>query len=93
MNTVKPAGSHAVSDPAGEQSGTEQLTGRDHAVLVCSEARDRRLPSRFVAFLRHIRRKATTPPISPPFTVGVRPARRASSLVFAPALPRLAAYV
>jgi hypothetical protein len=45
MNTVKATCGQALGDAAGHQTGTEQLTGRDNAVLVRRKARDHRVRS------------------------------------------------
>jgi hypothetical protein len=79
MKTVKAAGACSIRDATGQQAGIEDLRRRDHAVLIGGNLCDCGVRPRFVAFLRHIRRKATKAAFSPhslPVFV-VRPARTA----------------
>jgi hypothetical protein len=71
MKTVKASSVDAVGDCAGADPDRYQLAAGDYVVLARGEARDPCVPAGFVAFLRHIRKKATNAPISPPFAAGL----------------------
>jgi hypothetical protein len=73
MNTVEASGGDAVRDSAAAHAARDELRSRDDSVLIARDASDEAVPGRFVAFGRHIRPNATTPPISPPSIAGFRP--------------------
>src|SRR5829696_9805276 len=65
MNAVEAAGAYAIRNSAGEQDNGYELRACDHSVLPCGDPSDRDIAA-LGAFVRHIRTKAPTPPISPP---------------------------
>ena len=73
MNTVKAASGEAARNTCWGKAGGCELRGRHNSVLIPGDAGNRGVRSRFVANLSHSERKATTPPISPPFIAGVGP--------------------
>ncbi|MGA9635833.1 MAG: hypothetical protein WBQ41_11415, partial [Solirubrobacterales bacterium] len=76
MNAVEAPGSRAITDGAPAHSEMDELDRGDHPVLAGGNRTDPCVPARFVAFVRHIRTKATDGPISPPFVADSRFSRR-----------------
>src|SRR5215210_3276537 len=66
VNAVQSPGMLAIRDAAGRKPCIQELWSRDHAVLSCGDPGNCGVRRGFVAFLRHIRRKATIAAISPP---------------------------
>jgi hypothetical protein len=84
MNAVEAARGNAARDTGwGESRGTSLVTGHD-AVLVRSDPGNDGVRPPFVAFFSHSARKATSPPISPPFIAGFRPAPGTDRAVHSP---------
>jgi hypothetical protein len=53
MKTMEAAGPKPLGDAAGMNTSTEELAGRDHAVLVRRDPSDQNIGCRFGAFPPH----------------------------------------
>jgi hypothetical protein len=73
VNAVEATCGNPIADATRKNTGNEELMRRNHAMLRRRQACDRCILSRVVAFLRHIRRKATNARNSPLFIAGFRP--------------------